>query len=68
MPEHTNSEPSSRLATELLELSRHSGVSQLSVEKLCRVIKRDQASLNIDELIEQLIVEDHYDGAETLAT
>ena len=67
MSERTGNEPSSQLATDLLALSRHSAVSQLSVKELCRVIERDPASLNIDELIGQLIVADRYDGAQALA-
>ena len=67
MPERASNEPSPRLATQLLELSRHSAASQLSVKKLCRVIEQDRASLNIDGLIEQLIATDHYDGAQALA-
>ncbi len=64
---HTSNEPGQWLATELLELSRHSAASQLSVKKLRLVIEQDRASLNIDKLIEQLIAADHYDGAQALA-
>ena len=64
---NTSNDPSLRLATELLELSRHSAASQLSVKKLRLVIEQDRASLNIDGLIEQLIAADHYDGAQVLA-
>ena len=64
---HTSNDPGKRLATELIELSRHSAASQLSVKKLRLVIEQDQASLNIDGLIEQLIAADHYDGAQALA-
>ena len=67
MPERASNEPCPELATQLLELSRHSVASQLSVKKLCRVIEQDRASLNIDGLIEQLIATDRYDGAQALA-
>jgi len=64
---HTSNEPSPWLATELLELSRHSAASQLSVKKLRLLIEQDRASVNINGLIEQLIVAGHYDSAQALA-
>jgi len=53
---------------EILETSRNSAASQFSVEKLQQKIDRHRASLNIDELIGQLIEENYYDGAQALAT
>ena len=64
----TGNKPGSQIATELLELSRHSAASQLSVKKLQQVIDQDRASLNIDELIGDLVAENYHDGAQALAT
>jgi len=64
----TRKKPNSQITTELVELSRHSAASQLSVKKLQKIIEQDRASLNIDELIGQLIEENLPDGAQALAT
>lgn len=67
-PMQTSNKPDPRIETELLGLSRHLAASQLSVTKLRRVIDQDQASLNIDDLIGQLITGNYHDGAQALAT
>ena len=64
----TNSIPSAPIATELFELSQHLAASQLSVKKLRQLIDQSSVSLNIDELIGQLIDENYHDGAQALAT
>lgn len=64
----TNNIPSEPILTELLELSQHLVASQLSVKKLRQLIDQNSASLNIDELIEQLIDDNYHDGAQALAT
>jgi len=64
----TSNHPSPPIATEILELSQHLAASQLSVKKLRKLIDQDSASLNIDELIGQLIDDNYHDGAQALAT
>jgi mRNA-degrading endonuclease RelE of RelBE toxin-antitoxin system len=64
----TNSNPSAPIATELLELSQHLAASQLSVKKLRQLIDQNSVSLNIDEMIGQLIDDNYHDGAGVLAT
>ena len=67
MLEHTSGEPEVQLASSLLELSRRSAASQQSVTKLRGLIEQDPDRRNVDGLIEQLIAENHYDGAQALA-
>ena len=64
----TNNNLGPPIAVELLELSQHLAASQLSVTKLRQLIDRNSAPLNIDELIGQLIDDNHHDGAQVLAT
>jgi len=57
----------SQIAVELLESGRQSAVSQLSLMKLRRLIDQQQSSLGVDEIVRQLIAENHFDGAAALA-
>lgn len=63
----TNGKPEPQIAAELLALSRGLVASRLSVKKLRQLIDRDKGSVNPDELVGQLIAENHLDGAQALA-
>ncbi len=63
----TINQSSQQMATELLKLGQQLAASQLSVQKLRRLIDQNSTSLNIDELIGQLVDENYHDGAQALA-